>query len=99
MNQPDIKISVIPSREHHRDDNYNPIFLYVHYLTEIRNSGNSPATNLNLFLKFPTLHSIPVIDVESTENITENDLVTNTTKITGYLKTWNWWRNFSKFDF
>lgn len=90
INQPDIQVTVLnPYSFNYKtfEDFSIPPSMDVNYQIKIRNVGESPATNVNLFLKFPdNSKNIQIKNVESTENITKKNLKLDTNKITGSLK-------------
>jgi hypothetical protein len=89
-NQPDIQVTVLnPYSFNYKtfEDFSIPPSMDVNYQIKIRNVGESPATNVNLFLKFPdNSKNIQIKNVESIENITKKNLKLDTNKITGSLK-------------
>ena len=87
MNQPEIKASIISDYSfirHIVEDYSIPDYMNVTYQINIRNVGESPATNVNLLLKFSDNAKITNFHFLSAENQTTQILEPN--QMSSYLK-------------
>jgi hypothetical protein len=75
MNQPEIKILNDNEIKYNYSNDYTTVNVNAKYQIKILNVGKSPATNINLILKYPeSVTNLTIGSIFSTENFTKQNL-------------------------